>query len=559
MNARNRHLVNVLSTGILVTLVALTGLFWLRWHLHLVRLAAVQQDTTSQVQIAPTALFPFEKTDDPNLESPSCASAKFSAVFDLFTDLGAVTYVKSHLPTTPGSNIYRWEPQENGLRFYFDPSKGLMVCGWMVDVHDPDGTIRRRHVTQFAGPQGIAGTPAENLGRFLSPITDRFHENNPQTVYDKGLRCFFVIRWHEGVVQKGPEIQGGGEFEPVQLGVLANGHSALWLTEKDANYKQPGTEVLLPGTAARGVYPRSPQMDSWPVLVLNASGRIDLLNPDTLMLTQGVGSLPIPPTLFENPRPVGPEDVATFHVTAMTVYQREAQKKWAYIGCIAAAVSPDLTGVRLTAFDPNGRSTATREMSPSPDDLYVSLPGASLVTAMQFAVENLYPTATLLLSSLAAPHVPAQAAYRSIVLLPTSFVAMAARDSDFPRITRFAYSVFFLLPAILLGVFLAWRISQDAVRLGLAKRESTFWILGVFALGLPAYVTYCLTRPKVTQVTCRNCGLGRRADFEKCQRCGSAWDVPELTAPAWRVRSAPECEQSQTSSSAKEMDNSSVP
>jgi hypothetical protein len=97
-----------------------------------------------------------------------------------------------------------------------------------------------------------------------------------------------------------------------------------------------------------------------------------------------------------------------------------------------------------------------------------------------------------------------------------------------------------MLPAIGLGVFLSWRVSRDAFQMGLSKQERTLWTLGIFALGLPAYVTYRLTRPTVALVTCANCGLGRRADFEKCQRCGAPWVVPELTSPAWRVLGAPE-------------------
>ena len=62
-----------------------------------------------------------------------------------------------------------------------------------------------------------------------------------------------------------------------------------------------------------------------------------------------------------------------------------------------------------------------------------------------------------------------------------------------------------------------------------------FALLGTFALGLPGYLTYRLTRPKITLVTCRNCGLGRRPDREKCHHCGSLWHVPELIPPAWRV------------------------
>jgi hypothetical protein len=546
MNARNRYLVNILSTGILVVFLTLVGLFWARWHLHLVRVSAVQEVTT-QVKIRPTGLYPFEKADDPNLASPSSATADFSALVGLFTNLGAPQYLMSHLPHLPpgpDSNVYQWEAKEEGVRLYFDPSRGLMVYGRVSDVQDPNGTTRRRYVSQFAGPEGIGETPDASLGRFESPISDGFCENNPQTVYDKGQRRFFVIRWRDGLVQKGPEIPEGEGFDPVQMGIPAKDFASLRLTERDPVYKRPPEDAL---------YPQSPRMNSGPVLVLNASGRIDLLNPDTLMLTANVGHIPAPPTLFrKDPGLVGPKDVAAYSVTPLDVYQRDAQKRRVYIGCIAAAVSRDLTSVQLTAFDPNGHSVATQAMRSSPDDVYFSLPGANLATVVQFILENLHPTACLVLSSLTASSVPAESGYQSLVLLPNSFAAMAARDADLARVNRLAYSLLFMTPAIGLGVFLAWRVSRDAVRMGLSKREGTLWVLGVFALGLPAYITYRLTRPAAAFVTCRNCGQGRRTDLEKCSCCGSAWDVPELTPPSWRVVCAPEQDQDNLPAPAQE-------
>ena len=293
-------------------------------------------------------------------------------------------------------------------------------------------------------------------------------------------------------------------------------------------------------------------MDSWPVLVLNASGRIDLLNPDTLALTPDVGHLPTPPTLFRNSRPVGPEDVAAYCVYPLTGYQRGAQTRWVYAGCAVATASRDLTGMQLTVFDPNGRSVATKAMYPDPDEAYFSLPGASLVTVVQYVLENLHPLASLVLSSLTASQVPATAAYRSLVVMPNSFAAMAARDANLGRFHRFVSSLLFMVLAIGLGVFLAWRVSRDAARMGFSKQERTLWTLGAFALGLPAYITYRLTRPTVALVTCANCGQGRRADFEKCQRCGAPWAVPELIPPAWRVLDEPEQADETSPSPARE-------
>jgi hypothetical protein len=97
MNARYRHLINVLSTGGVVMLLALTVLFWGRWYCGLVRVGALY-DGAQRVQIRPSALFPFEKADDPNMASPSSATAELHAIAGMFTGLGATQYVRSHLP-----------------------------------------------------------------------------------------------------------------------------------------------------------------------------------------------------------------------------------------------------------------------------------------------------------------------------------------------------------------------------------------------------------------------------------------------------------------------------
>lgn len=549
MNARNRHLMNVLSTGVLVTILALVALFWARWHLHLVRFA-IQREGTARVKISPTGLFPFESADDPNLSAPSAEMVELNPTVGLFAGLGAPQYVLSNLPGVPGSNVFRWDEREGETRFYFDPTRGLMVYGRMSDVRDPNGATRRQYVTQFAGPEGIAAAPAENLGRFVSPISDGFGVQ-PQIVYDRSHRRFFAIQWDEGLVKRGPELTEAEGLQPVQVGVLQR---SPWYLRMTVSYS-PRPEEQQPDSR-QAFYARLPRTDSWPELVLNASGRIDLLNSDTLTLTPGVGRLPTPPTLFENPGPVGPKDVAAFSVYPVTVYQRQAQKKWAYVGSVAATASRDLTGAQLMAFDPNGAFVSTAALLPNPDDIYFSLPGASLVTVLQYLMENLHPPALLLLSSLTASNTPAASDYQSLALLPNSFVAMAARDVDLGRMNRFASSLFFMLPAVGLGVFLSWRVSRDALRMGLAKQERTLWTLGAFALGLPAYITYRLTRPTAALVTCGNCGQGRRADFEKCQRCGAAWSVPELIPPSWRVLGEPESAEVAAPSRAEETSQS---
>jgi hypothetical protein len=180
-----------------------------------------------------------------------------------------------------------------------------------------------------------------------------------------------------------------------------------------------------------------------------------------------------------------------------------------------------------------GRTPATRAA-------YADLPGAQVLTIVQFLLESLHPPALLALSHLAAPHLKARAGYRSVFLLPDSFVAMSARDAGIGLAARLARALLLLCPAFLLALLLAWRVARDGAKMGLSKNARGVWLAGTMALGLPAYITYRLTRPKVTLVTCVNCGVGRRPDRDKCQHCGSPWAVPELTPPAWRVLGAAE-------------------
>ena len=105
---------------------------------------------------------------------------------------------------------------------------------------------------------------------------------------------------------------------------------------------------------------------------------------------------------------------------------------------------------------------------------------------------------------------------------------------------RFFWALAFMLPGLLLFLLLAVRLDREGVLSGTPKNARRLWVVATIILGLPAYLTYRLTRPKTTLVTCANCGLGRRPDFDKCHRCGSPWSVPELTPPAWRVLGEPE-------------------
>ena len=100
---------------------------------------------------------------------------------------------------------------------------------------------------------------------------------------------------------------------------------------------------------------------------------------------------------------------------------------------------------------------------------------------------------------------------------------------------RIVVALFLLLPSIILGLFVAQRICKDATAVGLSENAKLYWIVGAIAFGLAAYISYRLTRPTITLVSCPNCGKLRRPDMDKCHRCGSGWVVAEMIPPRWRV------------------------
>jgi hypothetical protein len=158
-----------------------------------------------------------------------------------------------------------------------------------------------------------------------------------------------------------------------------------------------------------------------------------------------------------------------------------------------------------------------------------------MFTISKYLLENLHPPILSLISYFTADSIEASAGHRVLFILPNSLIAMKGRDTRGNMAERFLSALLIILPSILLSIFLAWRISINATAVGLSENARVLWILATIALGVVGYITYRLTKPAITLVTCANCGRMRRPDMEKCHRCGSKWYVPELIPPTWRV------------------------
>jgi hypothetical protein len=551
MNARKRGLINVVAVGVVVLLTSL-GLFWARCLCGTLR-HQVLSEVAGPVIIRPSHLLPGAMEHDPNSAWLSSVQARMSAWDPLLAGLGIARYVETRRPGGSRSDIYRWSRAPDEVWVYFDRSLGLIVYRGKEHWRRGGGTATAREVTLYVGPEGMSTTPDEELGRFVHPLGD--FTGQPWIVYDSAWRRFFVIKnWQRGVAS-GPQLPPNDTHRPVQISLLAKNPLSLELAVRfGPPPRRASTDASSGGTGARrpmhSIAGRLPSLEGR-ALVLDASGRIDLLDLDTLEFVGAVAHLPKPASLFSPQAAATPQDVAAYAVEPVTqTWDDNREAKWSYAGCAVATLSSDATAVRVEVFDPNGRTAAAAQTEfvsyaradehPSgPVDTvgnaYFDVPGAAAVTGLKFALESLHPPVLLLLSYSTAPHFEATAGYRSLLVLPNSFVAMKARDSRGGPASRFVAAEMLMLPALVLAVLLAGLVARDGARAGLTKNARTMWAAGTVVFGLPAYITYRLTRPSIRMVTCQNCGQMRRPDQERCHQCGSAWVVPELTPPAWRV------------------------
>ncbi len=255
-------------------------------------------------------------------------------------------------------------------------------------------------------------------------------------------------------------------------------------------------------------------------MLLDDRGDIYLLNQQTLSLDNKIGVLPIcgrPPTN-------NPDKLLAYEVTGF-VFDGQ------YVGCIATSLSRDMRELAVARYDATGHQNFGKTIFRTLDGHQ----GGRAALLGNGLIEQLHPWSLSLLSTLLGPRTQAIRGYRSLFIRPNSTVVSLAHDPT-PGIELRVFLAFgWLLPAMLLGVIFGLLMRKDANRVGLSPPYGMIWFWAGILLGPVAYLTYRLTRPKVSLVTCENCGKPRRADFERCHLCNTGWDVPELQVPTWRI------------------------
>ena len=369
------------------------------------------------------------------------------------------------------------------------------------------------------------------------------------SIYEVKQRRFYLIDFSERKVTAGLELASGDKREPVTIGEGDYLTGPGWMSPaaKDANGQWKNIHTFLPDAIEpneRWIGPWSGYSERY-LTVLDKSGQIYEVNTVDWSI-RGVGFLPVPRSLFSDGQQnafAAPRDLLHYQINP--IYYTLIKSKGdhlpeledvKYLGMCTSSLSREGTALAVAVFDPKGNlvyrgDTKTNGGISTASAVYSR---SSMATTILFLFENLQPPVFEIASYLYGDRIEASAGHQALFILPNSFVGMLGRYNG----TKFDREVFLPLlmgPSLILSLWLAFRVRKDAKILGLSGTAKKWWTMGTIAFGLPAYITYRLTRPKETLVTCQNCGSMRRPDMEICHRCGSKWEMPELTPPNWRI------------------------
>ncbi|MGA2093747.1 MAG: hypothetical protein ABSH16_10130 [Sedimentisphaerales bacterium] len=579
MNKQSWNLINVVSTGIVVTVLFSLALFWVRYFVWF-KLVDSMPEEFSRVIIRPSGLVPGEPapqqmgpqnriaSEPPGSNEPNF---RYSQVYVsrnreivIGSAFGALWDITAEAFPFRDANervYYRYGGGNEQSYICIDNRNGLIIRHYIA--FEPNDEGGPREVEFIAGPNGISKTTEATLGRFHDPIVTAGMDPNRIGLYDKGTRRFYVIDFVEGIISKSFQLPEGDSREPIAIygvggivkwanntgfGIIYTGPE-IWNAERN---KWKNEKVFFPdGVQSEEEYRIIEGIVNFTYIpILDKTGRIHIYNVNSQTLTYA-GYLPVPMSLFllpaaqqndiANPRSVLAYDVVpVYAIRRLPSVLKEPGKiiDVKYIGMCVGSVSREGTSLAAVVFDPNGKLVCrgdTMSNDKSTAEAIYDTNESTLAPPILFLLENLQPVAFEVASYLCGDRIEAGAGHRALFILPNSFIGMMGRVNSREYVGKQVEAFLLMAPSLILSVWLAIKVNKDAILAGLSPVAKKWWLIGTIAFGLPAYITYRLTRSKETLVSCQNCGKMRRPDMENCHRCGSKWEISELTPSNWRI------------------------
>jgi hypothetical protein len=432
-------------------------------------------------------------------------------------------------------------------RVNFDKSKGVFVFEQFPDKQAKPAETET--VFTYFGPDGNGETPSKTLGRFFDPISTAMIIGTKVIIYDKRQSCFYRLDLTQPNVTKGPDLTDESKY--IQLSyleklpeVIALEWSPPCVVAEDSVDQQDDITSKSRVQRLISVKMDHPMKDVmyWGdfIMVLNENGKIEKLDVETLEITGELGHL-VTGLGDQRTQMIRPRDLLVYAVRPL-VYKGE------YKGLVVACLERNINQAAMISFDDKGTKNKINENQAkkyaraeivSSSTFNISHEGwnhpwMGFCKVLKFLAEILNPSMINFVTCYTAEEFEAISSRQALFFLSDTYIGQIVQgDSD--QLTGAIRIIFLSLPACLYSLFFAWRISKNAKYLGLSKNAQSFWIIIVIFFGIPAYITYHLTKPATALVTCPNCGQMRRPDKENCHQCKSPWSVAELIPPSWRV------------------------
>ena len=368
MKTRSIYTIRCLATGIVILTLFAVAMFWLR------RVCANMQSDWSDAgreDFEPTLLLssimPNEIQADPNIAKQSRLVIGFQR--ENIQAIRSAAFPPASLSGLRGglnADVYAWDPPRKGWPgawLYFDRKLGLIIYYARVSTFDPNA--RGDAVTQrYAGPEGIGLTPEKSLGRFESPVVSPFLPRWDTCVYDTKLRRFFRLDWRGKQVTMGPQLVKKDAHRPLQLGLfLGKSEGCLYMHTENV-MRQVGTKANEEPNLVPVANVRAWGGSDTPVFVLDASGRIDMLDPQTLTITGVAGRLPDIGGPFGSTERSVVQGLFAYEVMPLWLWSATKEprdsKPLRYLGCAVAALGRDATHYSIQLFNDKGSPVTAR-------------------------------------------------------------------------------------------------------------------------------------------------------------------------------------------------------
>lgn len=481
------------AAAVVILIVFLVPLNWFRYSSNVLA-SLVALDTSDDARIA--QYYDFQPTRQSPLDmKPFVVSAKlrrhgFPLTYRgnphfLLESLGLLDYFRGGVAYRPSVPLLC---EYSGVRY--DATSSLFVYG--------EGAA-----LVFAGPVGVAKEASPALGLFESPVICTV---TPDTtvVFDRADRCFYAIDFVEKEVHRGPNLEGS-PFEPV---------------DPSASKVVAGVcSVSCDGDAYRASrdWTYSPVVDEF--------GAVGVVDFRTRRFIPDAGYLPRPNT----PAGLNVSKPPSWFDYCMEVIVTHPGNE--YAGLMTASLARQGAPLAVALFDADGNCL-------DQDTAMGSDSALLMPRAIRYAVESLHPPALTLASFFAAHRFHAGDSHRAFFLMPNSVVAMQ-RKREARIAIQVLWALLFMLPGLVLAVFLSWRVARLARLTGISRRRRRLWMVVTAALGLPGYISYRFLHPQRVLSLCQACGGNKPVDLDLCPDCGVSFSGEARYAPLWRVHGQP--------------------